>query len=82
MKGIVHFSFAPCFTAAVSDVGTLALGEAPGFLDLLILHVPSFPFQRYSISEKLPHPEPSGCTYSALNVCKPLVLIATHCWLE
>ena len=43
MKGIVHFSFALCFTAAVRDFGTLALGEAPGFLDLLILHV-SLPF--------------------------------------
>lgn len=62
--------FPPCFPDVVFDFETLALWEAPGFRDLLILLLPSFPFQRYSISEKLPYSKPRValsqdlCTYA------------------
>lgn len=64
-------SFPPCFPAAALDFGTLALREAPGFPDLLILLVPSFPLQRYSISEKRPF------LSLAVALTQPLVLTAS-----
>lgn len=72
MQGVVHVPFRLAFQPL-----PLALGEAPGSLDLLSLLVPSFPFQRYSVSEKLPHTDPSGYTHSPLVLTASLIVVRT-----
>lgn len=58
MKRFFHFAFhLASQPRSLAFESWFCLGEAPGFLGFLILLVPSFPFQRYSILEKLPHPE-------------------------
>lgn len=79
-QGDRSLSFPPYFPAAVLDFGTLALREAPGFPDLLILLSLPFPSEVQHFREAT-LPEPGGCAHSACGLnCIPIVGWSDGVW--